>query len=70
MNRKQFFKKFGTQGTKRIRKQISLAISRGKTVVFPTDGPNFNPFRERRTKFERYLLRNQRSAERILSTIY
>lgn len=50
-------KKFGIEGTKRLRKQWTKALLHGKTPNNSVRMPNYNPDRIKLTKEERILLK-------------
>lgn len=68
MTKKNAKKKFGFEGTKRLRKMWQLAIQRGKTPNMYPRTPNFNPMRKKLTKAERLLKSYLISADRVLLT--
>lgn len=51
----QFKKKFGTEGTKKSRKQAQVAISRGRTPNKLKMSPFYNPDKKRFTTSEKIL---------------
>ena len=66
MTKEQFKKKFGTEGTRKSRKQAQVAIARGKTPSQSSRFPFYDPDKKRLTKPEKILDRIQKKLNRTI----
>ena len=64
MTKKQFKKKFGTEGTQKSRKQMQKAISRDKTPNQFPRSPFHNPDKRRLTRAEKLLEKTYKKLNR------